>query len=111
MFFFSSFFQISYFIINISLPFLLSLLFLFLFKKSRIYFGFSPSPLSRVLYPDPIRTVAIVLEDDLCGQPKSCVAGVNFPLRPALTQGSLVIGSPWSSIKVKKSVVIFSCEI
>jgi hypothetical protein len=32
-----------------------------------------------VLRPDPIRMVATVLEDDLCGQPKNCVVRVKFP--------------------------------
>jgi hypothetical protein len=98
----SFFFQIAYFIINLSLPFLLLLPLVFLFKKPRICFGFSPSPPSRVLHPDPIRMVASALEDDLCGQPKSCVAAVRFSLRPEITQGSPVIRSPLSYMRYKK---------
>ena len=63
-----------------------------------------------MLHPDPIRMVASALEDDLCGQPKNCVAAVRFPLRPEITQGSLVIRSPLS-YQGTKSAVILSCEI
>ena len=55
-----------------------------------------------MLYPDPIRMVASALEDDLCGQPKNCVAAVRFSLRPEITQGSLVIRSPLSYVRYKK---------
>ena len=62
-----------------------------------------------MLHPDPISMVASALEDDLCGQPKSYVAAVRFPLRPEITQGSPVIRSPLS-YQGTKSAVILSCE-